>query len=365
MTTRDSIANLIFTTAALQSMSEQEKQAVYASPMWPIVMEIRNLTLKEDKSPSVFIHRTDYTSTYRLKQILLTNAIGMIVCVVAYGNEVFQIRNTSSVDAHPDHVWQGAEVIGSKRVDYIRQQIKKLGSAVRNTIEHSVVIADGHCKAMVSGTVAGYLGSKNSRNGIGQPVFRSNYDHTESTYLVQVAMGECTFDSLPETFKFGYMKRYETYVKARNEWLSAVDKGKTMFSHDKWMIGISQASTGKPTQIVIGKVRTGKIIEGLNDALKQFNTGSHVGFDADTEDFKVYASVDHIEEPLRKALDMRLTMLNIYRGLETDPWTAEIYLPKFTSYADNIPPVYWDDARVTGYWTGLQRTMWLMVDTYE
>lgn len=363
--TTDAIANLVFTTAALQSMSEQEKQAIYASPMWPIVMEIRNLTLKEDKSPSVFIHRTDYTSTYRLKQILLTNAIGMIVCIVADSVGEFHIRNTSSVDCHPDYIWQGATIISSKRVDYVRQQIKKLGSAVRNTIEHSVIIADRHCKEMVSQTVIGYVGSKNSGNGINQPVFRSSYDHTESTYLAQVAMGECTFDSLPETFKTEYTRKYEIYVKARNEWLSAVDKGKTMFSHDKWMIGISQASTGKPTQIVIGKVRTGKIIEGLNDALKQFNTGSHVGFDADTEDFKVYASVDHIEESLRKALDMRLTMLNIYRGLETDPWTAEIYLPKFTSYADNIPPVYWDDARVTGYWTGLQSTMWLMVDTYE
>lgn len=362
--TTDAIASLVFTTAALQSMSEQEKQAIYASPMWPIVMEIRNLTLKEDKSPSVFIHRTDYTVSYRLKQILLTNAAGITVCIVADSVGEFHIRNTSSVDAHPDHVWQGATIITSKRVDYIRQQIKKLGSAVRNTIEHSVVIADGHYRDVVSQTVIGYVGSKNSRSGINQPILRSSYDHVESTYLAQVAMGECTFDSLPETFKTEYTRKYEIYVKDRDKWLSAVDKAKTMFSHDKWMVGISQASTGRPTQIVIGKVRTGKIIEWLDGVLKQFNV-PHTIIEVGTEDFKVYASVDHIEEPLRKALDMRLTMLNIYRGLETDPWRAEIYLPKFTSYADNIPPVYWDDARVTGYWMGSQRTMWLMVDTYE
>jgi hypothetical protein len=362
--TTDAIASLVFTTAALQSMTDQEKQAIYASPMWPIVIEIRNLTLRlEDNAPRVFIHRTDYTVSYRLKQILLTNAAGITVCAVAYGSGVFQIRNSTAVDSHPDHVWQGAEVIGSKRVDYIRQQIKKLGSAVRNTIKHSVDIADGYYRDVVSRTVIGYVGSKNGRESIGQPVFRSTYDHVESTYLTQVAMGERTFDSLPETFKTGYMQRYEAYAKARDKWLSAVDKAKTMFSHDKWMIGISQDVTGKPTQIVIGKVRTGKVTAWLDDVLNQFNV-SHI-IEVDTEDFKVYASVDHIEEPLRKALDMRLTMLNIYRGLETDPWRAEIYLPKFTNYADNIPPVYWDDARVTGYWMGPQRTMWLMVDTYE
>jgi hypothetical protein len=363
MTFDSRIASFIFTTAALQTLTDQEKQAVYASPLWPIVMEIRNTTLREDKSARVFIHRIDIQYNAVI-QILLTNEAGMNMFAVARGSGEFHVRSSASMDSHPDYIWGGTTLISSQRPEYVRQQIRKSSSTVSSAIRAVLVITDKHYNSIVNRTVIGYLTSKSNRGSTGHPTIGPIYSHAEATYMIQVAMGERTFGSLPDTFKHEYTRKYETYVAARDKWYSGINEAKTIFGHDKWMIGISHTSKSSLTQIVVGKVRAEGIVKWIDQTRDNFGGGESF-FPIDAYDFKVYPSVDYIEEPIRKELDMRLTMLNIYRGVDTDPWAAETYISKSTSYADSIPPVFWGDARATAYWNGSGNTMWLLVDTYE
>lgn len=278
--------------------SSTEKQDFIQSPLFPIVATMYNTT---DRA----IRVGHITKNDTFCSALITSVEGFVVGKIRFNrSNSFDYSSTSNGTTEPS----SNVLVSSTSANYIRAKLSKNSDHVAASWLRRNAIDAPRC---VSNTIRNIADSVVDR-AFGKSLSCRPYIEFSSeitTFLSDVVMNKKTMSEMSADMRQSFDAKYSQYEESCNKFNAAIDKAKTFFDQDKWVL-VRDVNRG----VILCAITPDNTVAALDiyklgDGLPHDHKYDYANYSIKP---KWYPCYDAIPEEYRRELDYSLMMLKVH-----------------------------------------------------